>query len=65
MIPAVKRSMMVSMAISSETWAIVAATGLGPVLAVGITLWREKVTALYNRRLHVFRPYGDAQTCHI
>lgn len=43
------------MAISQETWAIVAATGLGPILAVGITLWREAVTTKYNRRLHVFR----------
>jgi hypothetical protein len=43
------------MAISQETWAIVAATGLGPILAVGLTLWREAVNSKYNRRLHVFR----------
>ncbi len=43
------------MAISSETWAIVAATGLGPIIAVGITLWREAVTSRNRRRLHVFR----------
>ena len=43
------------MPISNETWAIVAATGLGPVLAVTITLWREKTSAIFNRRLHVFR----------
>ena len=43
------------MGISQETWAIVAATGLGPILAVGLTLWRKSVTAKYNRRLHVFR----------
>lgn len=43
------------MPISTETWAIVAATGLGPVIAVGISLWREQVTCVYRRRLHVFR----------
>jgi hypothetical protein len=43
------------MAISQETLAIVAATFLGPILAVCVTLWREAVTAKYNRRLHVFR----------
>lgn len=43
------------MAISSETWAIVAATGLGPIIAILITLWRGAVTSKYHRRLHVFR----------
>ena len=43
------------MQISTETWAIVAATGLGRILAVAITLWRTEVTSRYNRRLHVFR----------
>jgi hypothetical protein len=43
------------MTISSDTWAIVAATGLGPVFAVAITLWRERARAKYNQRLHVFR----------
>jgi hypothetical protein len=54
------------MAITADTWAVVAATGLGPVLAVALTLgftyWREKEDgrekareAIYNRRLHVFR----------
>ena len=43
------------MLISSETWAIVAATGLGPIFAVGITLWREAVTEKYRRRFSVFR----------
>ena len=54
------------MAITADTWAVVAATGLGPVLAVALTLgftyWREieaiKEKAregIYNRRLHVFR----------
>ena len=43
------------MAISQETWAIVAATGLGPVLAVAVSLLREAITTKYNRRLYVFR----------
>ena len=43
------------MAISSDTWAIVAATGLGPILAVLITLWRTEISSKYNRRLYVFR----------
>ena len=43
------------MHISQETWAIVAATGLGPILAVIITLWREGARDKYNRRLWVFR----------
>jgi hypothetical protein len=43
------------MTISSDTWAIVAATGLGPIFAVALTLWREKVRTKYNQRLHVFR----------
>jgi hypothetical protein len=43
------------MQISPETWAIVAATGLGPIVAVAITLWRTEVTSKYNRRVHVFR----------
>lgn len=43
------------MQISGDTWAIVAATGLGPILAVALTLWREKVNSIYNRRLYVFR----------
>src|ERR1700693_6350021 len=42
------------MIISSDTWAIVAATGLGPIFAVAITLWRETVRTKYNQRLHVF-----------
>jgi hypothetical protein len=40
---------------TSETWAIVGATFLGPIFAVGITLWRESTSRKYNRRLHVFR----------
>jgi hypothetical protein len=43
------------MTISSDTWAIVAATGLGPIIAILITLWRGAVTSKYHRRLHVFR----------
>lgn len=43
------------MCISTETWAIVAATGLGPILAIALSLWRESVNAIYNRRLYVFR----------
>jgi hypothetical protein len=41
--------------ISQETWAIVAATALGPIVAVIITLWREAARDKYNRRLFVFR----------
>jgi hypothetical protein len=52
--------------ITADTWAIVAATGLGPVLAVGLTLaftyWRETEAVktkneakIYDRRLNVFR----------
>ena len=43
------------MSISTETWAIVAATGLGPILAIALSLWRDSVNAIYNRRLYVFR----------
>ena len=54
------------MTITADTWAVVAATGLGPVLAVALTLgftyWRETAAikekareSIYNRRLHVFR----------
>ena len=54
------------MTITADTWAVVAATGLGPVLAVALTLgftyWRETAAvkekareSLYNRRLYVFR----------
>ena len=43
------------MTISGDTWAIVAATGLGPIIAILITLWRGAVTSKYNRRLYVFR----------
>jgi hypothetical protein len=47
------------MAITADTWAVVVATGLGPVLAVALTLaftyWRETSDAKYNRRLNVFR----------
>jgi len=43
------------MTISSDTWAIVVATGLGPIAAVAITLWRESYREKRARRLHVFR----------
>jgi hypothetical protein len=43
------------MAISQETMAIVAATFLGPIFAVSVSIWREAITAKYTRRLHVFR----------
>jgi hypothetical protein len=41
--------------ISADTWAIVLATGFGPIGAVLITLWREKRNSLKARRLWVFR----------
>lgn len=40
---------------NGDTWAIVAATGLGPILAVLITFWRESRSSLKARRLWVFR----------
>jgi hypothetical protein len=40
---------------SPDTWAIVGATFLGPIFAVGITLWREAKSQKYNRLLYVFR----------
>ena len=40
---------------SGETWAIVAATGLGPVLAVALTFWRDNRRSHWDRRLWVFR----------
>lgn len=40
---------------SGETWAIVAATGLGPILAVLITFWRDGRNSLHMSRLYVFR----------
>jgi hypothetical protein len=43
------------MPISADTWAVVAATGLGPLAAVALTLWREAAGSKYGRRLHVFR----------
>ena len=43
------------MEISSDTVAIVLATGLGPILAVAVTLWHEHRNSVYHRRLHVFR----------
>jgi len=47
------------MTITADTWAVVAATGLGPVLAVALTLrftyWRETSGEKYSRRLKVFR----------
>jgi hypothetical protein len=39
----------------SQTWAIVAATGLGPIFAVLISIWREHANSKSGRRLHVFR----------
>ena len=54
------------MALTADTWAIVAATACGPLLAVALTLgltYRREAEAkkerarevIYNRRLHVFR----------
>ena len=54
------------MTLTPDTWAVVAATGLGPVLAVALTLaftyWREQAALkekvrenIYNHRLFVFR----------
>lgn len=47
------------MTLTPDTWAVVVATGLGPILAVAVTLgftyWRETAGAKNNRRLHDFR----------
>ncbi len=40
---------------TADTLAIVAATGLGPILAVLITFWRDNRSSLKTRRLWVFR----------
>jgi hypothetical protein len=43
------------MSISSEAWAIVLATFIGPIAAVAITLWRDAARSKYGQRLYVFR----------
>ena len=43
------------MTITADTWAVVAATGLGPIAAVGLTIWRSGVDGQRARRMHVFR----------
>ncbi len=53
------------MTITADTWAIVSATGLGPVLAVALTLWREAAKAKNSRRLHVFRTLMATRRIHI
>ena len=40
---------------SSQTWAIVAATFLGPIMAVGITLWHQARTKTREQQLVVLR----------
>ena len=41
--------------ISSETWAIVAATFLGPVFAILVARWRDQVKEVRTRRMFIFR----------
>lgn len=41
--------------IGTETWAIVAATALGPIFAILITRWRDWVRERRARRMHIFR----------
>jgi|CXWL01.1.fsa_nt_gi hypothetical protein len=43
------------MSISADTWAVVLATGVGPIAAVGLSLWREARNSLKSRQLWVFR----------
>lgn len=43
------------MKVTPDTWAVVLATFLGPIIALWITRWRDGVAAKYNRRLYVFR----------
>ena len=38
-----------------ETWAIVAATFLGPIAAIGVSLWRERRSRTRERQMWVFR----------
>lgn len=40
---------------STDTWAIVFATFMGPIFAVWITLWREGRNERQNRRFYIFR----------
>lgn len=41
--------------ISVEAWAIVAATFFGPITAILIARWRDKVREKRSRHLHIFR----------
>jgi hypothetical protein len=41
--------------VNTETWAIVAATFLGPIFAVLVSFWREQRKELWNRRFFIFR----------
>jgi hypothetical protein len=41
--------------INTETWAIVLATALGPVMAILITRWRDRVREIHSRRMRIFR----------
>ncbi|MGO9392138.1 DUF6680 family protein [Rhodoblastus sp.] len=41
--------------LSTETWAIAIATFLGPVMAIVITRWRDKVREVRSRKLAIFR----------
>jgi hypothetical protein len=38
-----------------ETWAIVAATFLGPIAAIGVSLWRERRSRIRERQMWIFR----------
>lgn len=38
-----------------ETWAIVAATFLGPIAAILVSLWRERRSRVRERRMWIFR----------
>jgi len=41
--------------ISTEAWAIVLATAIGPVLAVLVTRWRDKIREKRDRQMRIFR----------
>jgi hypothetical protein len=50
---------------SADNWAIVAATFLGPIAAVGVSIWRERRNRSYDRQLWVFRTLMATRRMHL